>query len=235
MIKKTRILIIVILLLGIGFVLLFANINTITVSGNQWYTSEQIIDFLFLENSKNNAVIAYIYNRFREKEEIPFVEDYEVIFHNLNEVEIIVYEKSIVGYVSYMSSYMYFDKDGVVVESANEKLLNVPWITGLNFGQIVLYQTLPIDNPKIFENILNLTQILSINEILVDEIFYNQGKDPILQIGEIKVVLGDDREINGKIIELKSILPELNGKKGTLYLDDYDPIEVNVMYTFIPE
>ena len=31
-------------------------------------------------------------------------------------MEVIIYEKSVVGYVSYMSSYMYFDKDGIIVE-----------------------------------------------------------------------------------------------------------------------
>ena len=49
-------------------------------------------------------------------------------------MEIIIYEKSIVGYVSYMSSYMYFDKDGIVVESSSSQLDGVPWVTGLDFG-----------------------------------------------------------------------------------------------------
>ena len=30
--------------------------------------------------------------------------------------------KSIVGYVSYMSSYMYFDREGIVVESSGQKV-----------------------------------------------------------------------------------------------------------------
>ena len=55
----------------------------------------------------------------------------------------IIYDKSIVGYVSYMSSYMYFDRDGIIVESSPDCLPGVPWITGLEFGRIVLYQHLP--------------------------------------------------------------------------------------------
>ena len=46
-----------------------------------------------------------------------FVEDYKLVIKSLNRAEIIVYEKSVVGYVSHMSSYMYFDKDGIIVES----------------------------------------------------------------------------------------------------------------------
>ena len=37
-------------------------------------------------------------------------------------MEIIVYEKSMVGYVSYMNSNLYFDKDGIIVESTSEIL-----------------------------------------------------------------------------------------------------------------
>ena len=58
-----------------------------------------------------------------------------------------VFEKSVVGYVSYMSSYMYFDKDGIIVESSVEQLPGVPWITGLDFGHIILHQPLPVQIP----------------------------------------------------------------------------------------
>ena len=54
------------------------------------------------------------------------MEDYKLVFKGPSRAEIIVYEKSVVGYVSYMSSYMYFDKDGIIVESASKKLLAFP-------------------------------------------------------------------------------------------------------------
>jgi hypothetical protein len=43
------------------------------------------------------------------------VEDYQLVFHGPFKVEVIVHDKSIVGYVSHMSSYMYFDRDGIIV------------------------------------------------------------------------------------------------------------------------
>ena len=52
--------------------------------------------------------------------------------------------------VSYMSSYMYFDKDGIIVESSSQKLPGIPWITGLKFGHIVLYQKLPVESERGF-------------------------------------------------------------------------------------
>jgi len=118
-------------LLLAAIVMLSFQIKTITVTGNQRYSQEQMIDTLFPDRMSYNAVYCYLKDRLRPHEKIPFVEDYRIVFQSPWKVEIIVYEKSVVGYVSYMSSYMYFDKDGIIVESANEQLEGIPQITGL--------------------------------------------------------------------------------------------------------
>ena len=138
-----------------------------------------------------------------------------------------------VGYVSYMSSYMYFDKDGIIVESSSSRLEGVPWITGLNFGQIVLNKPLPVENQQIFEQIMNLTQILSIYEIKADQIKYDSSGKATLIMGDIDVYLGDNKDMNGKISELHDMLPELAGLSGTLYLDTYDENNSGLWYSFI--
>ena len=147
----------------------------------------------------------------------------------------IVYEKSVVGYVSYMSSYMYFDKDGIIVESANEALPGVPLVTGLKFGQIVLYQKLPLEKEETFRQILNLTQILSIFELKVDRIQYGSYGDITLYLKEIEVLLGSGGNMNDKISELNDMLPHLEGRKGILHLEDYDEMEIRAGYTFEPK
>jgi cell division protein FtsQ len=228
------------LVLGIVFgvlllaaVLLFAvRISDIEVTGNKKYTKEQIIDLIFDGKWSRNTAYCYYENRFREHKTIPFIEEYKIEFKSPTKVEIVVFEKSVVGYVSYMSSYMYFDKDGIVVESSAETLPGIPWVTGLEFGHIVLHQPIPVEKPEIFEQILNLTQVLSVNELQVDKIDYNSYNEAELYIGDIVVELGSDESINGKISELKDILPELEGLSGTLYLDTYDEANTNPTYTF---
>lgn len=232
--KRTGILAAVIIMLLLVIVVLSVKITDITVTGNKRYTDEQMTGILFPDNVSRNTVYCYLRDRFKKHEPIPFVEDYKIVFQGLGKVEIIVYEKSIVGYVSYMSSYMYFDKDGIIVESANRMLPGIPWITGLKFGHIVLYQKLPVESQRIFEEILNLTQILSIYEMNVDKIQYNSFNEATLYMGDIEVVLGNNESLNGKIAELSDMLPELKGLKGTLYLDTYDETNSGTMYAFKP-
>lgn len=211
---------------------LFCNIKTVKVSGNQRYTEEQIENIIFDTKISKNSVYCYLQYRFKPHKTIPFVEDYKIVFRSPVEVEIITYEKSVVGYVSYMNSLMYFDKDGIIVESTNEKLNGIPMITGLDFGQIVLHKPLPVKDGRIFDEILNLTQVLAMHHIIADKIAFNSQREATLTIGELKVKLGTNYEIDGKVSQLEGILNSYSDLAGTLYLDNYDQSNSNPLFRF---
>jgi cell division protein FtsQ len=130
---------------------------------------------------------------------------------------------------------MYFDKDGIVVESSGGKLDGVPQVVGLQFGHIALHRPLPVEKGKIFKEILNLTQLLSTKEIPVDQILYDSRGDAALMIGGIRVILGSNDQMDGKISELKDQLPVLGELSGTLYLDTYDEAETVTSYRFVKD
>ena len=174
-----------------AILVLSVRIQTITVSGSSRYSAEQAKELLFSGRMGKNSVIAYQRDRLKPQKQIPFVEDYKIVFHGPFHAEVIIYDKSIVGYVSYMSSYMYFDREGIVVESSGRKLVGVPGSTGMDLGRVVLYQPLPVADSRIFEEILNLTQQLSLYEILVDQIRFDTYNQPILTIGQMEVILGN--------------------------------------------
>lgn len=209
------------------------SIQTVSVTGNNHYTKAQIEELLFKDRWDRNPIYCFYRYRFQEHEEIPFVEDYKIVFQNPTSVEVIVYEKTVVGYVTYMGSCMYFDKDGIIVESSGERLEGIPLVTGLKFGHIVLHQRLPVEDEKIFSQILNLTQLLSTYGISVDKIQYDSHGNATLLMGDIDVYLGGNDQMSGKIAELKDQLPVLAGLSGTLYLDTYDEAETATSYRFI--
>lgn len=213
-------------------VLLSVRIKTVKVSGNERYTQEQIESMIFDTKLSRNPVYCYYQYRFRPHKTIPFVEDYKIVFRSPVNVEIITYEKSVVGYVSYMNSLMYFDKDGIIVESTNEKLVGIPMITGLRFGHIVLHKPLPVEDVRIFDEILNLTQVLEMYDIKADRIDFNSQKEATLTVDNLKVKLGGNAQINGKISELRDILNTYTELSGTLYLDTYDETNSNPSYRF---
>ena len=126
-------------------------------------------------------------------------------------------------------------KDGIVVESSSSQLEGVPWVTGLNFGQIVLHKALPVEDKNIFEEILNLTQQLSSYEIAVDRIQYDARGQASLFIGQMEVTLGSNTDIDGKISTLSDILtaqPQLTQISGTMRLENYSEADSRAGITF---
>ena len=211
--KKKILAAVILLLVLLAAAALSCQVKTVTVTGTKWYTAQQIESMVMEGRWGHSTVLGYVKNRFGAHRSIPFVEDYKVVYRTPFEAEIIVYEK-------------------IIVESTNEKLENVPMITGLDFGQIVLYQPLPVADPAVFEEILNLTQILSTYEIEVDKIHYNADREAELYIGNLVAQLGGNSDMNGKISELSDILRDYPDLNGTLFLDTYDENNTNPMYRF---
>lgn len=210
-------------------------LETITVEGNEHYSDTEFLKLIFPEEADRRTFLVWWNERQGEHMDIPFVSRYEITLTGLHSAEIMVYEKSIVACLEYMGSILYFDKDGIVVESAEENTEDVPVITGINFSQIVMYQPIRVDNEKIFTTVMNLTQLLSLNELKADKVYYDDELNARLYIGTIKVELGGGEHMEEKILELRAMLPELEGKSGTLYLDGYDPDVKNPQYRFKPE
>ena len=133
-----------ILLILLVLVAMSLRITDINVIGNSRYTEEEITDLIFDDVYDLNPIVCFIEDRFLEHKELPFIQDYDIRFHSPFSCDLIVYEKNIVGCLRFMSSYMYFDMDGIVVENSGEKLPGIPEIRGLEVGHIVLNQKLPI-------------------------------------------------------------------------------------------
>ena len=148
--------------------------DKISYHNRQYQTYQRAYDnFCFQNRLYRNTLYCLYKEKFQPHKEITFVADYDMIFRSPFKVEVMVYEKSIVGYVSYLNSYMYFDKDGIIVENTSHKLEGIPQIDGLEFGQIVLGEPLPIKDMNIFTEILNLTQVLSLYDMNVERIHYD--------------------------------------------------------------
>lgn len=230
-------LVVILVLLAAGGYLFVQNTQllTITVEGNEHYSDAEFLELIFPEAEDRQTLRVWWNERQGEHEDIPFVSSYEITLTGLHSAEIMVYEKNIVACLEYMGSIMYFDKDGIVVESAETNTEDVPVITGIDFSQIVMYEPIRVENEKVFTAVLGLTQLLSLNELKAEKVYYDDTLNARLYIGVIKVELGGSEYMEEKILELRAMLPQLEGRAGTLYLDNFDPDVKNPQYRFRSE
>lgn len=213
----------------------FVTIRQVSFIGTSPYTEAELKSLIFETPKEEGLLYAYWNDRFGEHKSIPFIERYEMAFTGFDSVEITLYEKNIVACIQYMGSYMYFDKDGIVVESTPEKKEDVPLISGLDFDRIVLHSVLSISDEEVFEDILNLTQLLEKSALMVDKIYFDQQYHVVFYLDDIKVRLGSCEYLDGKIAELLQMLPKLEGMTGTLYLDTYSDTLPPGSYVFKKE
>jgi cell division septal protein FtsQ len=157
----------------------------------------------------------------KEIEDIPFVEAIEVSILSPDTIRIQVYEKALAGYVTYLGKHMYFDKDGIVVENSDIATPGIPEVSGLEFDYIILHEPLPVEDKKIFKDILSVTQMLQKYEVSCDKLSFDSQKQMTLYIGDVKVSLGSTLNLNEKIMELPYLIPSLAGKKGTLRMENF--------------
>mgnify|MGYP002853662231 CR=1 FL=1 len=222
--------VIIIAAAGIKYILDNYTVTNIYVNGNTHYTNQEIIDLVMTDRLSHNSL--YLSFKYRDKsiENIPFVEKMDVDIISPDTIRINVYEKSIAGYISYLGHYMYFDRDGIVVESSLERTDGVPEVLGLNFNYVILYEKLPVDNEYVFSEILDITQLLDKYELNADRIFFDADYNVYLYFEGVEVSLGTEEYIDEKIIQLQYILPNLDGKNGILEMKDFDEDTQNITF-----
>lgn len=236
--KQTNVKMKIIILLSVAGILCIAffivvqifTIKNVTIEGNEHYTEEELENLFFTNRYTQNSLYLYWLYHYGEPPSIPFVDTIEVEITKANSVSITVYEKSIVGYVNYLDTCMYFDKDGIVVESTKEVLENVPLITGLQFDHIVLHEKLPIEEESLFQTILTLAQLMSKYEIYPDRIYFDDDDYMTLFFDQVRVYLGADENTEDKVMQLESILPDLEGLSGVLHMEDYSEDDTNITF-----
>ena len=227
----------ILLLIGIGVLLVTQvfTVKKVNVVGNDLYTDEQIEEIVLSDEYSWSSLYVYMKYRFFHTQKLPFVDTMEVSLlpAKPHELTVEVYEKGILGYlyISSIDQNAYFDKDGFVVETSQEVIENVPKIEGLTCDSVVLYEKLPLTNDMALKNLLALTQLLQKYEISADRIKYEELPGSMtVYSGKITILVGNADNLAQKIMRLQYILPQLDGKKGTLHLENWTSETTDIIF-----
>lgn len=238
--RKRNILIVlalIILLAAAGFLLVTQvfTVEKLHVVGNELYTDEQIEEIVLSDEYSWSTLYVYLKYRFFHTEKLPFVDTMEISLQPAkpHELTVEVYEKGILGYlyISSIDQNAYFDRDGFVVETSQEVIEGIPKIEGLTCDSVVLYEKLPLENDMALKNLLSLTQLLQKYEIAAKRIKYEEASGNMtVYSGKITVLVGNADNLTQKILRLQHILPQLEGKKGTLHLENWTSETTDIIF-----
>lgn len=222
--KKIGILLLVVFVIFTGCLYGIFSMFRITdaqVVGNSYYTEEEIKDLVLGKDRRKNGISLLLFGSEAEKQEIPFIDNLEITMLSRKKIKIRVYEKEVIGYVDYMGTKLYFDKDGTVIESTNEELEGIPCIEGLEFQALKLYEPLQVPDKKVFQLILNITQLMKKYEITPDRIQLKSDGNVVLTFQKVRIYLGTGEYMDERVARISTIMSDLEGLSGVLHMEDY--------------
>ncbi len=221
--------VLIVLVLGLyyGF-----HIDTIEIEGESVYSDEEIEKSVFSRRFSDNELVFKLYNKLYGVNKLPFIEDIDVKYVNRSSVLLHVYEKKISGCIKYMGQYVYFDKDGIVLQSLSEHKDGVPMVTGIKFGDFSIGEAFSVKDEKLFSKIMNISQLISHYKIDVSRI-HSSVDGIILYSGKIRVYLGKKDMYDDQLAALSSVLKTTKKKnlKGSIDMSDYNSGDKIVLKT----
>ena len=209
------------------------HIKNVKVEGTEIYTEEEIVNSVFTRELSDNELVFMIYNKIFGINKLPFVEDIDVKFNNNNTVTLHVYDKTISGCIRYMGQYVYFDKDGIVLQSLSEHKNGVPIVTGIKFGDFTVGKAFDVDDDSLFEAIMNVSQLISHYNIDVSQIHVNKGEITIYS-GKVRVTLGKKKMYDDQMTALSSVLKTTSEKdmEGSIDMVNYEAGDKIILKTY---
>ena len=207
------------LLAGVLFFFLYFKVENVEIMGSGHYTEKEIKAMVLRGPMAENSVLAPILYTTDDTGDIPFVEGFKVTRSNRNTIVVSIKEKKAVGCIPYLDSYIYFDRNGMFIESEKTQDKKVPFFDGISVKRVVKGEKLPIKE-TVLNTAVALSTIFAKNDSLPDHIQFDESYEISLLYGDITVSLGKDVNLEDKMTRVIAILPQLAGQKGILHAEN---------------
>lgn len=205
-------------LAGILAVLLFCafffRVKKVTVEGNTYYSQSDMVEMFQSNLLERNILTFWFMEKCSLTPELDFVREYEVSYPSVNEIHIKLYEKSIVAGIAYSNQYIYFDKDGMVLRSAEQAVAGIPLFETKNLTTFTLYEKVQMEDEGLLEQIMNLANLFQHYSVKWDKVQFDEKNNAILTVGKIQVLLGKKDNYDEEISALSSVLENNSAKEN---------------------
>ncbi|MBQ8804664.1 MAG: hypothetical protein IJZ53_13630 [Tyzzerella sp.] len=209
-------------------ILLLTHVQKIEVSGTRISTEEEIVAWVTEDPLTTNALYTLWKFNMGSYGQPVYLEDVKVSLGAPWKVQVDVTEKEIIACALYKESYVYFDKDGLVMQILPEWQEHVLLVENITVQDAKQFKVMKVKEEKLFSYIENITKTLRKNELSPDRVAW-EDDSMNLYFGEVCVQLGK-MNYDVKIAELPGILGGLEGEAGTLHMEHYSEVGEKISF-----
>ena len=209
-------------ILSLAVIILF-KADTVIVSGNVMCDENVVKEYYTDGPLGDNTLVIWLKDKLGVYKDMPFIREHDIDIEGRDTVKIQIYEKSLIACFYYMGQYIYFDKDGMILETSRKQMENVPCIDGVSFTNFTLNEKIEVENEGQIEAILDLSELINHYEMYIDKISFNSSNEVTLYCGDIKVFLGNSQLYDQQIASVSDVLKQAKeqGLSGTIDLKNY--------------
>lgn len=199
------------------------NVKEIIVQGNQKITKDEIINLSAITLDENTYKISKSKSE-KKILENPYIKTAEIKRSLPSKIIITVEERTATYMIEYGNAYVYINNQGYILEVSNQKL-EVPIIQGAetNTEELLPGGRLCNNDLEKMSTVIKIMELATNNEIsnLITRIDIENSKNyKIVLESEQKVAyLGDETDLNTKILSIKSILEKEKNIAGEIFVN----------------
>lgn len=206
-----KIVLLLAILIGAIVFLVDYKLENIEIRSGNFYTEQEIKDLLFVRKSDAYTYLfAFRVNNF-EKPKLTFVEKIDVEVTDRNSVIVYVYDKAITGCFCHMGTYFYFDREGMIADSAAEHAKGIPEIKGVTPKEYTIGRKLDVGNADLFTTVLDILMCLNKNGLEAEDITFSVRDEITLHIDGNEILLGNTGNNDFKCNNIKNVMAAAGG------------------------
>ena len=188
----------IIILAAVIFFFAFFQVKTVEVMGSEHYSEDELKEAILKGPLTSNTIFAPRFYSKNAAEKFPYIENFSVKRSDRHKLIISVKEKSVVGCIPYLDSYIYFDNNGYFVEGSKIRDTKVAFFDGIQPSKIVMKEKLPIKG-AVLNTAVALSTIFAKNDKVPDHISFDDNYEISLMYGDVTVQLGKDEYLEDKM------------------------------------
>ena len=211
------------------------NIKSIVVTGNNKITQNEIISLSQVQLEENT----YKINKYKVKQRIKenaYIEDVTIKRKLPSELQISIVERQAAFMIEYGASFVYIDNQGYILEISENKL-ELPILQGIQTesAQFETGKRLENEDLQKMNTVLKIMEIAKNNDIsnIITRIDIEDEENYkiIFETKEKTAYLGDNSNLNTKILTIKAILEKNEGIAGEIFVN----MDLNTNYPIFRE
>ncbi len=197
--------------------------DTIEITGNEICDEEEIRDVYTKGPLGDNTLVIMFKDKLGAFGAVPFIRDSDITVVNRNTVSIQVYEKALIACFYYMGQYIYFDKDGMILETTTKERDNIPRIEGISFTGFALNEIISVEEEGQIQKILDLSELINHYSMDVDKVVFSNKSEVTLYCDKIKVFLGNKELYDQQIASVSDVVKKSlkKGLSGNIDIRNY--------------